>query len=124
MIETVFMCRRCRRSSSWKYSWRRKKKKKKIKSRREKIYFHFTRFFSFIFYLLPPNPLRSSIFLIIFVVDGKTFNLKASLLHPSYVYGFFILTSLFFFSQHRSKISYYLSDFSFPFFPFRRLKVN
>jgi hypothetical protein len=44
--------------------------------------------------------------LIIFVVDGKTFNLKASLLHPSYVcmyiYGFFILTSLFFLSPFRS----------------------
>jgi hypothetical protein len=32
---------------------------------------------------LPSAALHPSIFLIIFVVDGKTFNLKASLLHPS-----------------------------------------
>lgn len=49
--------------------------------RRKKIYFHFTRFFLHL--LSSPPSLRSSIFLIIFVVDGKTFNLKASLLHPS-----------------------------------------
>lgn len=83
-----FLCRR-----RGKYFVEESKEKKKTETAEKKIIFTLLVSFLHLLSQLTPPPfrfsslhhrsLRSSIFLIIFVVDGKTFNLKASLLHPS-----------------------------------------
>lgn len=73
-------------------------------------------------------PLRSSIFLIIFVVDGKTFNLKASLLHPSLCIRILHLNVIIFFSLLHSRERYWryiiFSTFFFFFLSVLFLKVS